>query len=87
MCQKDFDGDGDEDDTDVCPDNGEIFATDFRAFQTVVLDPEGDSQIDPNWIVLNQVSKVEELNIEKLCRRVLYLFMVKCCSLAISNFV
>lgn len=58
VCQKDFDGDGDEDDTDVCPDNGEIFATDFRAFQTVVLDPEGDSQIDPNWIVLNQGAEI-----------------------------
>lgn len=27
----------------------------LRAFQTVVLDPEGDAQIDPNWVVLNQV--------------------------------
>ena len=54
-CQDDNDGDGFDDVYDVCPDNGEIFATDFRAFQTVILDPEGDAQIDPNWIVLNQV--------------------------------
>lgn len=40
---------------DVCPENAEITLTDFRAFQTVVLDPEGDAQIDPNWVVLNQV--------------------------------
>ena len=55
VCEDDYDGDGYDDVYDVCPDNGEIFATDFRAFQTVILDPEGDSQIDPNWIVLNQV--------------------------------
>jgi syndecan 4 len=56
VCQDDYDNDGYDDVYDVCPDNGEIFATDFRAFQTVILDPEGDSQIDPNWIVLNQVA-------------------------------
>ncbi|KAL8589105.1 hypothetical protein ACOMHN_017268 [Nucella lapillus] len=58
VCQDDYDGDGHDDLYDVCPDNGEIFATDFRAFQTVVLDPEGDSQIDPNWIVLNQGAEI-----------------------------
>lgn len=40
---------------DNCPENAEITLTDFRAYQTVVLDPEGDAQIDPNWVVLNQV--------------------------------
>ncbi|KAK7501595.1 hypothetical protein BaRGS_00007026 [Batillaria attramentaria] len=58
VCQDDNDGDGYDDVYDVCPDNGEIYATDFRAFQTVVLDPEGDSQIDPNWIVLNQGAEI-----------------------------
>lgn len=41
---------------DSCPENAEVTLTDFRAYQTVVLDPEGDAQIDPNWVVLNQVS-------------------------------
>lgn len=41
---------------DNCPENAEVTLTDFRAYQTVVLDPEGDAQIDPNWVVLNQVS-------------------------------
>lgn len=41
---------------DHCPENAEVTLTDFRAYQTVVLDPHGDSQIDPNWVVLNQVS-------------------------------
>ena len=40
---------------DVCPESAEVTLTDFRAYQTVILDPEGDAQIDPNWVVLNQV--------------------------------
>ncbi|XP_060641077.1 cartilage oligomeric matrix protein [Anolis sagrei] len=53
-CTNDFDKDLVVDQIDVCPENAEVTLTDFRAFQTVVLDPEGDAQIDPNWIVLNQ---------------------------------
>lgn len=55
LCEEDFDRDMVIDRIDVCPENAEVTLTDFRAFQTVVLDPEGDAQIDPNWIVLNQV--------------------------------
>ncbi|XP_038239768.1 cartilage oligomeric matrix protein [Dermochelys coriacea] len=54
LCEDDFDKDQVIDRIDVCPENAEVTLTDFRAFQTVVLDPEGDAQIDPNWIVLNQ---------------------------------
>ncbi|XP_072272421.1 thrombospondin-4 [Pyxicephalus adspersus] len=54
ICENDFDQDTVIDRIDVCPENAEITLTDFRAYQTVVLDPEGDAQIDPNWIVLNQ---------------------------------
>uniref|UniRef100_A0A673AT08 Thrombospondin 4a n=1 Tax=Sphaeramia orbicularis TaxID=375764 RepID=A0A673AT08_9TELE len=53
-CEGDFDKDNVIDIIDHCPENAEITLTDFRAYQTVVLDPEGDSQIDPNWVVLNQ---------------------------------
>lgn len=55
VCESDFDQDTVIDRIDVCPENAEITLTDFRAYQTVVLDPEGDAQIDPNWVVLNQV--------------------------------
>lgn len=55
VCDKDFDNDTVVDTVDVCPENAEVTLTDFREYQTVVLDPEGDVQIDPNWVVLNQV--------------------------------
>lgn len=56
ICESDFDQDKVIDRIDSCPENAEVTLTDFRAYQTVVLDPEGDAQIDPNWVVLNQVS-------------------------------
>lgn len=56
-CEGDFDKDNVIDIIDHCPENAEVTLTDFRAYQTVVLDPEGDSQIDPNWVVLNQVKQ------------------------------
>lgn len=55
VCENDFDNDTFSDSIDVCPENAEVTLTDFRTYQTVVLDPEGDAQIDPNWVVLNQV--------------------------------
>ena len=57
-CDGDGDGDGYPDTYDVCPDNGDLHSTDFRAFQTVILDPVGDAQIDPVWIILNDVRKM-----------------------------
>ncbi|XP_060062746.1 cartilage oligomeric matrix protein-like [Ylistrum balloti] len=57
-CMEDSDGDGYPDAEDVCPDNGEIHSTDFRAFHTIILDPVGDSQIDPNWVILNEGAEI-----------------------------
>ncbi|KAG5842766.1 hypothetical protein ANANG_G00181210 [Anguilla anguilla] len=54
VCEEDFDNDTVMDVFDVCPESAEVTLTDFRAYQTIVLDPEGDAQIDPNWVVLNQ---------------------------------
>uniref|UniRef100_A0AAY4DYF5 TSP C-terminal domain-containing protein n=1 Tax=Denticeps clupeoides TaxID=299321 RepID=A0AAY4DYF5_9TELE len=54
VCENDFDNDAVMDIVDVCPESAEVTLTDFRAYQTVILDPEGDAQIDPNWVVLNQ---------------------------------
>jgi hypothetical protein len=30
----------------------------FRTYQTVVLDPEGDSQIDPHWVIYNKGAEI-----------------------------
>lgn len=43
---------------DACPENPEILSTDFRQFQTVVLDPHGDSQIDPDWVIYNEGAEI-----------------------------
>lgn len=67
MCESDFDQDKVIDRIDNCPENAEVTLTDFRAYQTVVLDPEGDAQIDPNWVVLNQVRLLLMLKLSPLC--------------------
>ncbi len=54
-CEDDFDQDGHIDPYDACPEDPKIYDTDFRTFQTIVLDPIGDSQVDPNWVVFDQV--------------------------------
>uniref|UniRef100_A0A4W5MFP6 Thrombospondin 3b n=1 Tax=Hucho hucho TaxID=62062 RepID=A0A4W5MFP6_9TELE len=54
MCENDFDNDSVIDLIDVCPESAEVTMTDFRNYQTVILDPEGDAQIEPKWIVLNR---------------------------------
>ena len=54
-CNNDFDVDGVPDDGDSCPEDSNIQRTDFRSFQTIVLDPEGTSQVDPKWVVFDEV--------------------------------
>jgi thrombospondin 2/3/4/5 len=43
---------------DNCPNNSQTFSNDFRTYQTVVLDPEGESQIDPNWVIYNKGAEI-----------------------------
>ncbi|XP_069980586.1 cartilage oligomeric matrix protein isoform X3 [Penaeus vannamei] len=57
-CDGDQDNDKVIDFQDNCPNNSKIYATDFRTYQTVVLDPEGDSQIDPNWVIYNKGAEI-----------------------------
>ncbi|XP_056022997.1 cartilage oligomeric matrix protein-like isoform X2 [Ostrea edulis] len=57
-CVDDMDGDGYLDAEDVCPEHKDIHSTDFRSFQTILLDPVGDSQIDPEWLILNQGAEI-----------------------------
>uniref|UniRef100_A0A646QG12 Cartilage oligomeric matrix protein n=1 Tax=Hemiscolopendra marginata TaxID=943146 RepID=A0A646QG12_9MYRI len=58
ICEDDWDGDNITNAFDVCPNNSRIYATDFRHYHTVVLDPEGESQIDPNWVIYNQGAEI-----------------------------
>ncbi|XP_077966960.1 cartilage oligomeric matrix protein-like isoform X2 [Styela clava] len=58
VCEGDFDYDKIPDRIDVCPENAEIQRTDFRYFQQVILDPLGDAQIDPNWVVQNEGKEI-----------------------------
>uniref|UniRef100_T1IWS2 TSP C-terminal domain-containing protein n=1 Tax=Strigamia maritima TaxID=126957 RepID=T1IWS2_STRMM len=58
LCEEDWDGDKVPNYLDVCPNNSLIDSTDFRSYQTVVLDPEGESQIDPNWVIYNQGAEI-----------------------------
>ncbi|XP_078001161.1 thrombospondin-2-like [Glandiceps talaboti] len=53
-CFNDFDGDGVEDRLDACKEHKWIRQTDFTEFQTIRLDPTGNSQIDPDWLVRNR---------------------------------
>lgn len=59
---EDYDGDGYPDNIDVCPENPHIHTTDLRTFQTVVLDPEGTEQVDPRWIVFDEVNKSAQMH-------------------------
>ncbi|XP_071537031.1 cartilage oligomeric matrix protein isoform X2 [Panulirus ornatus] len=58
ICEGDQDADKVNDFQDNCPNNSMIYATDFRQYQTVILDPEGDSQIDPNWVIYNKGAEI-----------------------------
>lgn len=47
----------------MCPYNNKIFSTDFRTFQRVRLDPVGDNQKDPRWVIYNKGAEmVQTLN-------------------------
>ncbi|XP_041984592.1 cartilage oligomeric matrix protein [Aricia agestis] len=58
VCDNDFDGDNVTNALDNCPNNSKIFRTDFRNYMTVRLDPEGDSQQDPNWEIANEGAEI-----------------------------
>lgn len=58
ICESDWDLDDVPNDIDNCPNNSQIYSTDFSTYQTVVLDPEGDSQVDPNWVIYNKGAEI-----------------------------
>ena len=54
-CHLDSDNDGVLDVNDICPDDPLISHADFNGYETILLDPEGTAQLDPYWVVMNQV--------------------------------
>ncbi|XP_031632163.1 cartilage oligomeric matrix protein [Contarinia nasturtii] len=57
-CEDDYDLDLVPNALDNCPNNSKIFSTDFRTYQTIALDPVGDSQIDPKWLIYNRGAEI-----------------------------
>ncbi|XP_015584860.1 cartilage oligomeric matrix protein [Cephus cinctus] len=57
-CWNDNDGDDILNKYDPCPNNSLIWATDFREYLTINLDPEGKAQIDPEWKILSNGSEI-----------------------------
>lgn len=57
-CDPDFDGDNFK--GDVCPENPEIQNTNFKAYDHIMLDPIGASQVDPEWEVLNDGAEMKQ---------------------------
>ena len=54
-CKNDFDKDNVTDLLDACPENSQIITTNFTRYQTIKLDPEGTSQVDPHWKIRDEV--------------------------------
>lgn len=58
ICELDYDDDKVPNELDNCPNNSLIYKTDFSTYQTVVLDPEGELQTDPNWEIYNNGAEI-----------------------------
>jgi len=59
-CRNDFDKDNHTDLRDACPENKFIYATNFTEYQTIKLDPEGTSQVDPHWMILDNGAEIRQ---------------------------
>ncbi|XP_044747031.1 cartilage oligomeric matrix protein [Coccinella septempunctata] len=58
VCEKDWDNDTVTNDLDNCPNNSLIHQTDFSKYSEVILDPQGDAQVDPNWVIVNHGAEI-----------------------------
>lgn len=43
---------------DICPNNSRVWATDFRKYDTIALDPYGKTQEDPIWEIHHNGSEI-----------------------------
>lgn len=60
LCWNDYDNDTVINYLDNCPNNSQIWATDFRKYVTINLDPSGDSQEDPSWIIRHNGAEIQQ---------------------------
>ncbi|XP_029165591.1 cartilage oligomeric matrix protein [Nylanderia fulva] len=61
ICWNDNDNDTVINTRDNCPNNSLIWATDFRRYTTIALDPFGTSQMDPVWEIHNDGAEIKQL--------------------------
>lgn len=57
-CFEDFDNDTVINRYDNCPNNSQVWTTDFRNYEMIALDPEGVAQIDPIWHIRHNGSEM-----------------------------
>ncbi|XP_023316800.1 cartilage oligomeric matrix protein isoform X1 [Trichogramma pretiosum] len=57
-CFNDNDNDQVENLIDICPNNSRVWATDFRKYDTIALDPHGATQEDPIWEIHHNGSEI-----------------------------
>ncbi|XP_046831610.1 cartilage oligomeric matrix protein isoform X2 [Vespa crabro] len=61
LCWNDYDNDTVINYLDNCPNNSQIWTTDFRKYVTINLDPTGDSQEDPSWIIRHNGAEIQQM--------------------------
>lgn len=61
ICWNDNDNDTVINSRDNCPNNSLIWATDFRKYKTLNLDPVGSAQEDPVWRIHNDGAEIWQL--------------------------
>jgi len=59
-CQDNTDKDREPNLSDACPENPLIENTNFTNYQHIMLDPEGTSQVDPEWEILNNGAEIKQ---------------------------
>ncbi|XP_014205264.1 cartilage oligomeric matrix protein [Copidosoma floridanum] len=57
-CYDDNDNDQVANLVDICPNNSRVWATDFRKYDTIALDPYGKTQEDPIWEIHHNGSEI-----------------------------
>lgn len=60
-CWDDNDNDTVINSRDNCPNNSLIWATDFRKYKTIALDPVGVAQEDPLWKIHHQGAEIHQI--------------------------